>query len=270
LAIIVLTRGSLSAAFRLADALCLDDARIKISREEVIKNAEKYGVAETGMAETGYMELQPPQFWDRNSAQRKQYLLCLKASLMEFIVRDNVVYHGHLAQFLLSDVPKLLRVRVDASGEYRINAILKESDITPAEARKHIAEIDFRRTRWAKFLYGLDFNDPLNYDLVLNLDKMSIETMANIINCAVKSKEYDIDIDSKNMIRNIYLKSVIMAYLAGSFHLKGIEMMVECEADSGKVKIRGLGPVVGADEWKEKIEEVVMKIDGVKEIDICC
>jgi cytidylate kinase len=269
-AILVLTRGSLSATFKLADVLCKDQQCSKVSREEVIKNAEKYGIGETGMAETGYMELQPPQFWDRHAAQRRQYMIYIKASLMDYIVKDNVIYHGHLAQFLLSDVPKILRIRVDASMEFRVNAILQESNMTKAEARKHVFEIDSRRKNWAKFLYGVDFNDPLNYDLVLNMDKMSVETMAEIIRCAISSPEYTTDDETHKTIKNVHMKSVIMAHLARSPRTKGMELMVQCDTKTGKVKVRGLGPIMGADMWEKDIRSVVTEVSGVEEIDICC
>jgi cytidylate kinase len=270
-AIITLTRGSLSATYKLADALCKQHPDCAaISREELIKYAEKYGFQETGMAETGYMEIQPPQFWDRQAAQRRQYLIYFKASLMDHVVKDNVVYHGHLAQFQLSDVPKVLRVRVDASLDFRIAAIMKESNYTKVEARKHIFEIDSRRKNWAKFLYNADFNDTLNYDIVLNMDKMSVETMAEIIFRAANRPEYILDEDARKTIRDVHLKSVILANLARSPRTKGMELMLQCDSETGMVKARGLGPIMGAETWESDIREVILSVEGVKEVDVCC
>ncbi len=271
MAIITLTRGSLSATYRLADALCKQNPDCTtVSREEIIKYAEKYGMEETGMAETGYMEVQPPQFWDRQAAQRRQYLIYFKASLMDFVVKDNIVYHGHLAQFQLSDVPKILRVRVDASLEFRVQALMSESNYTQAEARKHISEIDSRRKNWAKFLYNVDFNDTLNYDIILNMDKMSVDTMADIIFRAARSSEYTVDEEAKKTIRDVHFKSIILAHLAHATRTRGMELMIECDADTGTVKARGLGPIVGAETWQADIREAIMGVEGVKEVDICC
>jgi len=225
---------------------------------------------ETGMADTGYMEVKPPQFWDRQAAQRRQYLIYFKASLMDFVIKDNIVYHGHLAQFQLSDIPRILRVRVDASLDFRIKALMSESNYTQAEARKHISEIDSRRKDWAKFLYNVDFTDALNYDMVLNMDKMSVNTMAEIIYEATQSPEYTIDDEAKKIIRDVRLKSVILAHLARSTRTRGMELMVQCDADTGYVKARGLGPILGSETWETDIREVIMTVEGVKEIDVCC
>ncbi|UCC79342.1 MAG: cytidylate kinase-like family protein [Candidatus Zixiibacteriota bacterium] len=271
MAIITLTRGSLSATYKLAEMLCKQNPDCRtVAREEIIKYAEKYGMEETGMADTGYMEVKPPQFWDRQAAQRRLYLIYFKASLMDFIIKDNIVYHGHLAQFQLSDVPKILRVRVDASLDYRVQALMSESNYTQAEAQKHIFEIDSRRKDWAKFLYNVDFNDTLNYDIVLNMDKMSVETMADVIFRTARSPEYTIDDEARKVIRDVHLKSVILANLARSPRTRGMELMIQCDSDSGIVKARGLGPILGTETWENDIREVISSIDGVKEVDVCC
>ena len=271
MAIVTLTRGSLSATYKLAEALCKTHPECTaISREEIIKYASKYGMEETGLADTGFMETQPPHFWDRQAAQRRLYLIYFKACLMDFIIKDDVVYHGHLAQFQLSDVPKILRVRVDASMEFRVDALMRESNMTQAEASKHIFEIDSRRTKWAKFLYNVDFNDALNYDIVLNMDKMSVDTMADVIMRAANSPEYKLDEESRKIMRDVHLKSIIMAHLARSPRTRGMELMIQSDSETGKVKVRGLGPIVGADTWENDIREVIMGVEGVKEIDVCC
>lgn len=271
MAIITLTRGSLSATYRLADALCKKNPELAaVSREEIIKYSSKYGIEETGMSATGFMEIQPPQFWDRQASQRRLYLIFFKAGLMDYVAKDNLVYHGHLAQFQLADVPKILRVRVDASLEFRIEALMHESSYTSVEARKHIFEIDSRRKNWSKFLYNVDFNDTLNYDLVLNMDKMSVSTMADIILQATESKEYTIDEEAQKAIRDVHMKSIILAALAHSQRTRGMELMIQSDSDTGKVKARGLGPIVGAEKWETDIREVIMSVEGVTEVDVCC
>jgi hypothetical protein len=49
-----------------------------------------------------------------------------------------------------------------------------------------------------------------------------------------------------------------------------MELMIQCDSDTGKVKVRGLGPIVGSDTWENDIREVIMSVEGVKEVDVCC
>jgi cytidylate kinase len=268
--LIAMTRGSLSTTFKLAENLSKELDCTIAPRETVIKHAEKYGISETGMGESGFMEKQPPQFWDRHAAVRRQYLIYMKASLMDFVVKGNVVYCGHLGQFLLSDVPKLLRVKVEASMNNRVAAVVKESGMTDAKAREYIADVDSKRRSWAKFLYGVDFNDPLNYDMILNLDRMSLDSMTMVIACAVERPEYRLEEQTMKTIRDVHLKSIVLAALARSSRTRGMELAVEADTETGHVKISGMAPVVGSATWESDIEEVVTKVEGVSSVEVTC
>jgi cytidylate kinase len=268
--LIALTRGSLSTTFKLAEKLSKELNCTIAPRETVIKHAEKYGMSETGMGESGFMEKQPPQFWDRHAAARRQYLIYMKASLMDFVVQGNVVYCGHLGQFLLSDVPRLLRVKVEASMDKRIAAVVKESGLAEVKAREYIEDMDSKRKSWAKFLYGVDFNDPLNYDMILNLDKMSLDSMTMVIACAVDRPEYKLDDEARKTIDDVHLKSIVLAALARSSRTRGMDLAVECDSASGRVKVSGMAPVLGSTTWEGDIEEVVTKVDGVSSVEVTC
>lgn len=266
--IITITRGSLSTSFRLKGKLSeLLNCRA-VSREEVIKHAQKYGIEETGLADIGVLETQPPHFWDRHAAQRKHYLTIFKAALMDFVVDGNAIYHGHLGQFLLRDVPKILRVRADASVEFRVNLLMKESGRTEAEAREYINQIDSRRINWARFLYGVDFNNPANFDLILNMDKMSIETMADIVAHAAERPEFKLDEPSVKAIKDAHLKALVLAYLARSTRTRGMDLSVECDTEKGHVKIRGIAPALGTSIWEKDIKEVLSGVEGISSFDV--
>ena len=99
---------------------------------------------------------------------------------------------------------------------------------------------------------------------------MSVDTMAKIIRCAIESPEHSTDDETLKIMKDVYLKSVIMASLARAPRTKGMELMVQCDSDTGKVRIRGLGPIVGAEMWENDIKAVVSEVSGVEEIDICC
>jgi len=266
--LITFTRGSLSASLRLAEKLSKELDCTVVSREEIIDHAKVYGVEETGMASTGFMEKERSHFWDRHAVERRLYLIFLKASLMDYMVKGNVIYVGHLGQFILSDLPKLLRIRVDASLGFRIQALMKESDLPENEARDHIQQIDSRRRDWAKFLYGADFDSLLNYDMVLNMEHMSLESLAKVIASAVKYPEWALDDESMRTIKNIHLASIVLAHLARSPRTRGMELAVDCDSQSGQTRIRGMSPLVGSQTWEQDINDIVNEIEGVSALEI--
>ncbi len=266
--IITITRGSLSTSFKLKEKLSEILGCRTVSREEVIQHAKKYGIEETGLADIGIVESNPPHFWDRHSAQRRHYLTIFRAALMDFIVEGCAIYHGHLGQFLLQEIPKLLRVRADASVEYRVKLLMRESGRTEGEARQYINDVDSRRINWGRFLYGVDFNNPANFDLVLNMDKMSIETMADIVAHAAERPEFKLDESSLKAIKDVHLKAHVLAHLARSPRTRGMDLSVECDAQKGYVKVRGIAPVVGAEVWEKDIKEVLAGLEGIKTLEV--
>lgn len=268
MALITLTRGSLSATFLLAEKLAAEFGFEILHRESAIKNAEKYGIYETGIGNAGFMEKQPPHFWDRFATERRQYLIYLKASIMDSIVKGNVIYCGHMGQFILSDIPKLLRIRIDASLETRTEALVGETKLSENEARQRIADIDLKRHKWIRFLYGVDFNDPLNYDMILNKDKMTLDSMVAIIAGAMQKPEYVIDPQSIEVIRNVHLESVVRATLARATRTRGMDLAVQCDADKGNVRVRGLAPILGIGTWENDIKKIALEIEGVSSVDI--
>jgi cytidylate kinase len=268
MALITLTRGSLSTAFQLAEKLAAQLNFKILHREIAIKHAEKYGIHETGIGEAGFMEKQPPQFWDRYAAERRRYLICLKAAIMDFMSGDNVIYCGHMGQFLLSDLPRLLRIRIDASLKTRTEILVKESKFTEDEARRHIADIDLKRQKWIRFLYDVNFYDPLNYDMILNRDKLTVDSMASIISNAIEKPEYKIDSQAKKEIKDVHFKSIVLATFAGSPRTRGMELAVHCDAEKGYVKVSGIAPILGLGTWESDIKKIALDIEGVSSVDV--
>ncbi|HWR84022.1 MAG TPA: cytidylate kinase-like family protein [Candidatus Deferrimicrobium sp.] len=266
--IITITRGSLSISFKLKDKLSEMLGCRAVSREEIIKQAVRYGIEDTGLADIGVVETQPPHFWDRHAAQRRHYLTIFKAALMDFVADGNLIYHGHLGQFLLNDVPRLLRVRANAPMEFRVNLFMKESGSSETEARAYINQIDSRRMNWARFLYGVDFNDPANFDLILNMDKMSVDTMAAIVARAADQPEFTIDDAVLQSIKHAHLKATALAYLARSPRTRSMDLSLECDADRGHVKVRGLAPVAGSAQWEKDIRDVLAEVKEITSLDI--
>jgi cytidylate kinase len=266
--LITLTRGSLSASRAVAETLGRELGFSIVTREQIIEHARQYGVDETGLAEKDLMAKQPPQVWDRHAAQRRLYLILLRASLLDLIADGNAVYMGHMGQFVLSDVPKVLRIRVDSSLEYRVGALMKGSKLSENEARDYIETIDQRRRSWAKFLYGVDYDDPLHYDIILNLERLSLASAGEIVSCAVKRKEWQLDGESMQTIQDVRLAAVVLARLARSPRTRGMELAVDADSRSGDVKIRGMSTLVGARTWQDDIKEVVKGMKGINAVEV--
>ena len=117
--------------------------------------------------------------------ERKVYLLADECA------RGSLVYHGLAGQFLLRELPGVLRVRLIAPMEMRVRALAAEHHrMSRKAAEELIAHLDQDRKRWVKVMYGADVEDPSLYDLTVNLQSISIETACAAIAEAAAQPPY--------------------------------------------------------------------------------
>ncbi|UCG52898.1 MAG: cytidylate kinase-like family protein [Candidatus Latescibacterota bacterium] len=266
--IVTITRGSFGASRKVAALIGRElDCKV-LTREELLEHARKYGVEETKLGASDFFETNAPSLWDRHAAQRRRYLIYLKASLLDFAATGNAVYLGNMGQFILSDVPKLLRIRIDASMDFRMHGLMDESNLSETQAKRQIKDIDATRRKWAKFLYDADFDSPRHYDMILNLERMTVESASEVIACTLRRPEWKWDQATARTMKNLHLSAIVTAHLARSKRTRGMEVAVECDAQNGSAKVRGVPPLVGTTTWKHDIRDVVTEVEGIKSVEI--
>ena len=74
-----------------------------------------------------------------------------------------------------------LRVRVVATAEDRIAAIVEERGLPRDEAARLMATTDRERTKFIRSHFHKDLADPLLYDLTLNASRFSVEECAGMV-----------------------------------------------------------------------------------------
>jgi len=237
MSVIAISRGSLSTAVKLAEGLSVKLGGRIVTREQVVKAAERYGLQETGLSEKDIMAQHPPGFWERYSDARKHYLTCFKAALLDFVLQESVIYHGNLAHLLLNEVPFVLRVRVNAPLENRVKVLMDTEGISKEAAIQKIREIDQQRKRWTQFLYDADYRDPILFDLVLNMEKMTIQDGIELVASEAKKDQFQPNEESLKTVRNYHLATVTQTYLMHSPNTYGLELKVKADAATGEVVV---------------------------------
>lgn len=265
--VITITRGSLRATDRLVDRLAKELNCKAISREDVIEHGKKYGIDEFMQAARRIMETKPPHSWDPHAAQIHHYLTMFKASIMDYIAEGNVIYHGLQTHFILMDVPRVLRLKVIAPFEYRVNMIMEESGSTEEVAREHIKFVDEMRRSWVKFCFGENFDDPTHYDMTLNMSRLNLDTMANVVATVVQTPDFRTDARTVKAIRDAHFKAVVKAYLVKSPETREMDLAFECNAGIGHVKIKRNAPTP-ASNWQLLVKNALDEAEMVKSVEI--
>lgn len=265
--IITISRGSLSATEMLARQISEKLNYRIVTREDVINAAEKYGINDTGLGDMSFVE-KSPTLWDKMSDRREHYLACFQTALLDFALEGSIVYHGHLAQFLLGKIPFVLRVLLTAPMEFRIKTLMEEGHKSRDDVASYIKLIDERRKKWAHFLYGVDWKDPANYDVVFNLERINVDLATELLADAVSKEEFQSNHNSMQMLKDLHLAAQARCYLQQSPRTKGSEVHIEADSDSGSLVITGVCPRVGSRMWENDIRTVLSKVEGVKKIKV--
>lgn len=198
MAIITISRGTLSGGRATAECLAGELGYPCVGREILQEAARKLGAPEEDL--TGKLEARPSR-WARLTQQRKDYLLAVQTALAEHCASGSLVYHGLAGQFLLRDLPGVLAVRLIAPLEMRVRALRDAHHrMTRKAAEEFIHDVDEDRRRWVKLMYQADVEDPSLYDLTVNLQSISLDTACEIIAAAAAQPQYEVTDDAKERL----------------------------------------------------------------------
>jgi len=140
-------------------------------REIITKAAEAFGEA---VMDLRHATEERPTLWDRFRQSQRRYLAYVEATVLEMAARDHVVLVGRASTVILRDVPHALRVRVIAPERVRAERIERQQGLTPEGAREYVHDADRDLAARVRFLYHLDWEDPLLYDVVINTERTSV------------------------------------------------------------------------------------------------
>jgi cytidylate kinase len=92
----------------------------------------------------------------------------------------NAIVVGRGAGYILPP-ETTFRVKVIAPLDYRIESMMTIRNLSRADAQKYIEKRDADRIAFIRKYFQADSMDPLNYDLVINTEKVGIEGAVDTI-----------------------------------------------------------------------------------------
>jgi cytidylate kinase len=150
-----------------------EDERPRTLLERLVRS---FSTLEPGLG-AGWAPPYPDPFYD----PRKEIIELTEQVIKEVAARGNVVIVGRGAGFLLSDQPGVFRVFLRAPEEVRIKTLIDRLGVNEHDARRAMHETDSNRAAYVKQLYGHDWCDPDEYDLVVNTGRISYQNAAHMI-----------------------------------------------------------------------------------------
>jgi len=258
MSIVTISRGSHSRGKEVAEKLAQRVNYDCVSREILLEASEEFNIPEISLVRAIH---DSPSILERFRHGKERYISYYQYALLKHVQKDRVVYHGLAGQYFLRLIPHVLKVRILASMEDRVAEVMKRDQTSRRDAENILRKDDEERRRWGLKLYGIDTWDSRLYDIVVLIDKLSIDDAVDIIVETMKKSVFQTTAESQNILDNQLLCAKIHAMLVN------FSLMIEVRAKDGVVTLCNIGEVLRSDSrLRTKIEESIRAIEGVKEI----
>ena len=136
-----------------------------VNRQILLEAAHAHGVPEATLVDVVERR---PSLWERFDAERRRYLTFLEAAYYAFAERGNLVTASRSGPFFVRDVRHALKVRIMAPVEVRVRRVMAQERLDQKAATAKVRAYDREMSGRIDYLFGVDWTQPENYDLVIN------------------------------------------------------------------------------------------------------
>ncbi|OUM03745.1 cytidylate kinase family protein [Variovorax sp. JS1663] len=247
--------GSLSkdVSLQLADALGL-----AVMRHEAIERVADR--AQVSSSLIGRLRDGKAGLVERLTTDKRSVALYTAEEVFSLADAGNVVLRGWGATCLLRPVPHVVCVRITRSLKKRVEWLMGHLGTDDAE----FAEAEIRRSDHAHASrmheqFGVTWGDPVLYDIVLNTDRVSVDSCVEQIRRMVNCPEFAETPASRALLADMALEARVRAALKE--HPETRDTSITVQARQAEVRLRGI--VLDAEE-REQAESVAAAVPGVR------
>lgn len=122
-----------------------------------------------------------PPYPEAGYDPRRAILQLTQEIIGEVARSGNVVIVGRGGSQVLCNRPGVLHVSLVAREDVRVCTVMERSTVSEAVARRWIHRIDANRAAYHHQVYGVDWQDPNQYTIVLNTGLLGHEKAADLI-----------------------------------------------------------------------------------------
>lgn len=254
--IITISRGICSGGTQLAELVGSRLGWPVLSQDDVATaGAKRYHLSEEELQRGLHL---PATFYERFTHRKTRYLLATQATIVDLLEDGNGVYHGLAGQFLFQNTRNAFKVRIVTPMSVRVDNAMHRMRLSREEAIRRIRTADEQRLLWGRQVFDADVNDPDLYDLVVNLEQVTLATAANLIAEIMQDRDHRPGPDSVREFEDFALEKRIRAELF--FNSPFAPDAVQVAVRNGEVHLSGDRSFEAS---RDTIVEFIGRIPGV-------
>ncbi len=259
MAIITISRGSYSNGKAVAEKVAQKLGYQCYAREVILEASKEFNIPELKLVKAVH---DAPSILERFSYGKEKFIAYFQAALLRHLQRDNVVYHGLAGHFYVKGVSHVLKVRIIADMKDRIQIVMDREKISYESAQALIKKDDLERSKWSRHLYGIETSDPILYDLVILVRKMTVDDAAEVICHAAGLETFKTTFESQKAMEDLVLASEVETTLIE------IKPDIEVFVRDGIVTLGTSAQILKDPDLVRELERIVRRVPGVKDVGI--
>ncbi|HWQ83632.1 MAG TPA: cytidylate kinase-like family protein [Anaerolineales bacterium] len=163
-----------------------EELGFRIVRKELINLAAR----QSGHPEIGLAAIDDLHLFNINPTPQatRTYQEALARLVHEEADRGACIIIGRAGQAILKSAPRSLHVRITAPLELRVARVAARLGIPAEAAHEQIKATDRSRSYYVRRYYHIRWDDPNEYDLVLNTGRLSASQAASMLCAALRAR----------------------------------------------------------------------------------
>lgn len=259
MAIITISRemgsGGIPVAHKVAEKLGYQ----LIDGEMIMAAAEAYGLSAEAVEQA---DEKPPHFVDTLDSKQFLDLHLIELIILEAALKGNVVIYGRGGQDLLKDVNSVLRTRIIAPFEDRVERWAEREWLDPDRARYLVRKSDQQRAGFIKYYFDRDWDDSVHYDLVINTQRLSEDKAVEVICDSVKDENLEgVKASGKKLLTDLILRKKVEIAILSSENIDAY--LLEISVEDGIVILAGQ---LHSNAEKAAAEKQACSVEGVNDL----
>jgi len=256
--IVTISRGSYSRGKEVAEKLAARMQYQCVSRDIILEACAEFNIPEIKLVRALH---DAPSVLERFQHGKERYLSYYRYALLKHLQRDNIIYHGLAGHFILSDIPHILKVRITANMDDRVQEGMKRENISAEKALFILQKDDDERRRWSLQVHGTDTWDSRLYDLVLHIGNLSVNDAVEILALALQKEAFQTTPQSKQIMEDMIKAAQIHSMLVDLS--PGIKVVVR----DGVAFISNVGKELKTDSTlRDTMEKHVRGVEGITSV----
>jgi cytidylate kinase len=238
MAVIAMTREMATRGSEVAAGLA-DRLGLAIIHHEIVEHdiAERTGMPESEVHRFLEGEASLLERWTLDRQRMSRYTA---QEILELAAKGNVLIRGWGATYLLKEIPHVISVRICAPMSFRERVLMERLGLKDAaSARREIQRNDAAHNGTTQRLFGIDWEDPSLYAIVLNTARVPVPDCVEHIVRLTESAAFRETSHSRNVLMDQLILARVRFAMDRQFGPKSLQNGLEADVFSGKVLLTG-------------------------------